>query len=136
MQITKIEWSDSYTLDNGILDDEHKRVINILNDLLDDADADNSSEIINETLYKLLEHIETHFKHEEEIMSQCNYPRLEQQKKSHQKFHKEVVMFCKSVMTDEKKVVKSLIMLLMKWVTHHISVEDLDIKKYLHKEQH
>lgn len=133
MQATKIEWSDKYVLNNEILDAEHKTVINILNNLLDDADAENRSEIINESLYKLLEHIEIHFKHEEEIMAKCNYPKLEQQKKSHQKFHKEVVMFCKTAMTDEKKVVKSLIMLLMTWVTHHISVEDQDIRKYLHK---
>ena len=131
MQATKIEWSDIYILDNKLLDAEHKALFSIVNSLIENADAENNSEIINESLYHLLQHIESHFKHEEEFMAKCNYPHIERQRKLHRKFHKDVVMFCKRVMTGKEKVASDLIDLLIDWITQHILEEDLDIKRHI-----
>jgi hemerythrin len=126
-----IQWSDSISVNNSDIDNQHKNLIQLTNDLILNSNAGVNSEIIGETLQKLLKHIKQHFKDEEELLEKCNYPKLEEHKEEHKKFVLKIVQFCKDVLDGKSTVTEEMINFLSGWLLNHTSVNDQDYKNYI-----
>jgi hemerythrin len=99
-----IQWNESISVNNSDIDNQHKNLIQLTNNLILNSNAGVNSEIIGETLQKLLKHIKQHFKDEEELLEKSNYPKLEEHKKEHKKFVLKIVQFCKDVLDGKSTV--------------------------------
>ena len=128
MQVQKIEWSERYHLGIDLLDNDHKKLLSITNVLIEHTQAGNRSEIINDSLYRLLSFIETHFDNEEKLMLQLEYKGIDTHILEHRKFHKEIVLFCRKVMASREPIVDDLLELLKGWIDSHIAEEDIVLK--------
>lgn len=126
-----IQWSESISVNNSDIDNQHKNLIELTNNLILNSNAGVNSEIIGETLQKLLKHIKQHFKDEEELLEKCNYPKLEEHKVEHKKFVLKIVQFCKDVLDRKSTVTKEMINFLAGWLLNHTSVNDQDYKNYI-----
>lgn len=125
-----IQWSESISVNNYEIDNQHKNLIQLTNNLILNSNAKVNSEIIGETLQKLLKYIKEHFKDEEELLEKCNYPKLEEHKKEHKKFVLKIVRFCKDVLDGKSTVTEEMINFLSGWLLNHTSVDDQDYKNY------
>ena len=126
-----IQWSESISVNNSEIDNQHKNLIQLTNNLISNSNAKVNSEIIGETLQKLLKYIKEHFKDEEELLEKCNYPKLEEHKKEHKKFVKKIVGFCNDVLIGKSAVTEEMIYFLVDWLLNHTSIDDQDYKNYI-----
>lgn len=78
--IDKIIWSSEWCLDNGIIDEQHKQIVEMLNRI-----SENKINI-NELIRLLIEYSSNHFIDEEVLMIKNNYP--EEKYKEHRYEHR------------------------------------------------
>lgn len=130
-EIAAVEWSEELSLNNEDIDAQHKKLFALTNELINHSDADAHSEIINETLYELLQYVDVHFSDEEEMLAKINYPKLEEHRKIHRSFTRKIAMFCQDVVKGKAHIAEDLLDYLTGWIIQHTSIEDQDYKNYL-----
>ncbi len=119
-----VQWNESYSLKNAVLDTQHKKLFGILNRLYDDA-MDNVNESAYETAVgRLLFYTNYHFDTEEQIMGKCNHPFLYDHAQEHQSFTEKIGELKNNIGHDSKEKTKVLIEFLVNWIVHHVVVED------------
>lgn len=126
-----MQWCDSLSLNHEAIDEQHQHLFALTNELIKHSDADVHSEIINETLYKLLQYIDHHFKDEEQLLEDLGYPKLLEHKTLHREFTRKIAMFCKDVVQGKAHIAEELIIYLTSWLKQHTSIDDQDYKNYL-----
>ena len=129
------ELTEDYLTGIEQIDEEHARLIKIINDTSGILDQDNIDiQIIAKNLIReLTDYTLTHFQHEEEYMEKINDPELPLQKIEHAAFIKRV----KEIPIDDSIKVRDLeevIQFLVRWLFHHILHSDRMIGKVTPKE--
>jgi len=88
-QMFFIEWQQSYSVGNEVLDDQHKKLLGLCKNAVQ-CMSDESPEgtlLFHSTLKELSDYVRTHFKTEETLMKACGYPQLAQHQREHDKYH-------------------------------------------------
>jgi len=78
-----IVWNEQYSVCHEMLDDEHRRIISMLNALFAAVQQNRGLELLEKTLCDLTEYTHTHFVDEEAVMKECDYPEYEEHKRIH-----------------------------------------------------
>lgn len=118
-------WKDIYSINNPNIDFEHKQLFDIAQEAFIEVEPDLKPKKIKEVLTKLYSYMKTHFKHEEEYMTQINYPKIEEHKKLHNEIIKTINNFVKSLPTlNEDVFEKELARIIDIALVHHIIIED------------
>lgn len=128
--MNKIEWDSSFSVGVRILDEQHKKIIEIINELLTHSEADVRSETISDLLYKLTQYAHDHFITEEHILSQFGYPDIETQKKDHKAYRIKIVNFCMETVDHKISVPEELKEYILTWWKSHILVDDMAYKTF------
>ena len=123
----KIVWNDEFSVGVDKMDVQHQGIIKILNKLVDNAQADPRSETVSEVLAEMVEYASTHFKSEEQLLEDHEYPELKQQKAEHREFKRKAGNFCLLTLEQDEKMTHDLLNYLHGWWKEHILYED---KKY------
>ena len=71
-----LDWSDDYAVDSGVIDAEHKSLFAIANRVFRISDPITRRDEITAAVKALVQYMEGHFQHEEELMMRCEYPAL------------------------------------------------------------
>jgi hemerythrin len=123
-----IAWDKSMSVGVETLDHDHKRLLELFNELLSSGIANRSKEDLSSLLQELADYTETHFSREELCMEKGGYPDIEAHKQAHRYFVDEVERQ-KAEFSDSDAVMLriDLILLLKEWLLEHIQGVD---KKY------
>ncbi len=78
-----IEWNDLYSVNIEEMDQQHKQLLNIVNEFDKAVEAKKEEETTKKILKNLLDSAGMHFKKEEELMDQHGYPEIAEHKKQH-----------------------------------------------------
>lgn len=70
-------WRASYACGNLVIDEEHRKLFRLANELLDIAITDPPSDALLPALNTLMAHVVEHFNHEEEILCRMGYTDLD-----------------------------------------------------------
>ena len=82
-----ITWNDVYSVKVKQFDDQHKKLIDLVNQLHDAMKVGKGGQVIGDVLKALIDYTGSHFAAEERLMKLYNYPDYEQHKKyDEQKF--------------------------------------------------
>lgn len=127
----KIAWSKAFSVGVRALDDQHKRIIGVLNELTDDPQAKVDSELISDTLTRLTRYAVEHFREEERLMGLCEYPGIEEHKDRHREFRQKIVECCMAATLHVASVPGELLTYLRDWFKDHILHEDMKYKPFL-----
>ena len=116
------------------IDDEHKRLFELIGEVDDalKADADSVSTAMA-LLNELKQYAVTHFAHEEAYMASIKDPELPRQQKEHQAFVDKVNSYRFSDITDEaaaKELILELLEYLSRWLMGHILGSDILIGQF------
>ncbi len=127
----KLVWSSD--LDTGIhvIDEQHKRIVEYINELIDLKNSPEKGKIGN-VIDELVDYTISHFAFEESVMEDAGYAFLSPHKKIHELFTKKVASITERFKSGED-VVDDLLLLLKKWLINHIQNEDGD---YIDTVQH
>ena len=127
-----IIWKDSFNIGVQEMDDQHRLLVNYINDLYDSIQAGNSEDNVETILHNLTEYIQLHFAAEEAILKSVNYPLLDSQIKQHEYYVSEL-NFLKSGFLDEAQTAQNMLLFLKDWFLHHITTEDLKYVDFVKK---
>jgi len=129
-----VVWSDDYSVDFPAIDEQHKKLVGITNDLLKGCKGGSSVNKMDFMLAfsKASEYAITHFRDEEDFMKKANYPDFDNHKKEHENFLAEVKnSFTRFKESDEAPI--GLAVFLKKWLLNHIAVKDKLYTPYVKK---
>lgn len=120
-------WSNQYSVGVRELDNQHKGLIDLLNELYDAMNSGKSNEILGGIINKLVTYTRTHFATEERYMQTHGYPDYLSQKREHQMFTDKVMGFKNDFESGKIALTISVTTFLKNWLAEHISGSD---KKY------
>ena len=75
-----IKWSEKYSVNNFLLDSQHKKLIAIINELHTAMKVARVNEIMQTIFDELIWYTKEHFRTEEQIMLKFNYPGFNEHK--------------------------------------------------------
>ncbi len=119
-----VAWNDSYTVKVRQFDDQHKKLMEIVNKLHDVVRADKGLLIQADVLTSMAAYIQTHFSDEERLMRHHVFPGYVPHKKAHDQMLTQVRNFQRKVETGENTVTHGVMIFLKDWLVQHILEED------------
>ena len=127
--MTFMVWDPS--LDTGIevIDEQHKKIVDYINELHDAALLDDRDKV-SQVLDGLINYTISHFAFEEDMLEQHNYHLINAHKKVHQAFINRINKH-KEDHANGKNVARALSGELQIWLSSHIKNEDADYVKTL-----
>lgn len=125
-----IEWSDRFSVGVPELDNQHQRLISIINRLngCDRTAVCGPACHFDQTLSELIDYAERHFKAEEDYMASIGFDGLLQHEDEHRVFHEKMVGFCQRAAdptASQEHEREQLMEYLKLWLTNHILKSDM-----------
>jgi len=124
-------WNKKYETGNAQVDDEHKQIFILVQDVLD-ATYDSEDATIESTMDFLAGYTVDHFKHEESLMAESNYPDMAVHKKQHDDFVAEVLALRNRLVneSDKAKGNSDVTKVVVNWLTDHVLGSDKFMANY------
>ena len=122
-------WNDSYSVQFNRIDDQHKELVRMTNELLGACNRGNnrSDSSFMKTIQAAVNYAKSHFTTEEVYMETVSYPEIQLHKKEHKGFVDEVLRQVKNF-EEGKSEPLTFALFLKNWLLNHIAVSD---KKYV-----
>lgn len=125
-----IKWDKSFSVGVDVLDQQHQKIIEIINELLEHDEISVRSETLSHLLHQLTQYAHEHFMTEEAILEKYGYNGLIQQKKDHKEYRLKVVNFCMDTVDHKKSVPLDLQEFILNWWKDHILIDDMSYKTF------
>ncbi len=120
-----IKWSDDYSVGLKEIDNQHKKLLNIINKLYNSFINRDDEKIMTEILNDMAEYTEYHFKNEEKYFMRFNYPNMQEHMKYHKIYINKINEFKKDL-EQNKKITYTVMNFLRNWIVEHIQGKDPD----------
>ncbi len=124
-------WDASYNIGIDVIDKQHHRIIDYINEL-DDAHQAKDKEKVAEVLAHVIDYTHSHFSFEEKLMENAGYPLTE----PHKKIHAEFIQRVRDYQAQHEKghqVTMQLMYELKTWLLNHIKEEDREYAQLVNK---
>jgi len=131
----KIIWTDKFSIGDSKIDSEHKKLIEIINDLIALVELNKSHEEFAIILSKMTDYSLFHFKKEEDFMRRFAYPDLIKHHNYHRDYIYKVAMFNFELSSNNPPNPSDIILFLEMWWKNHILTIDKDYEAYKNKIQ-
>lgn len=130
-----IIWNDSYSVGVPLLDQHHRHLARLINQLAECSSERGLSESVGDVLDALVRYAEYHFHHEEALMAAADYPELEQHRSEHLAFCETISETCYTAMHGIIGI-DELLDYLTIWWQEHILLEDMRYRPLLGSLEH
>lgn len=118
-----LHWDDALRVGVVQIDNEHRLICGLINDLLKVAEAGPTiqAQVLERSWTKLLDAIERHFASEEQLLDDAGYPEL----LAHRQQHRDLVEQLDRYRSKGALMVNSeMVAFLRHWFQHHLQTED------------
>ena len=126
------EWNANYELDIPSIDNQHRELVRMLNDLYGSLKEKSSPATVNQTLTQLLRYVEIHFDTEERAMQERGYPDFDTHHLLHEDLRRKVLDLEKDQLLGRQVATFELLNFLTDWLKNHIAHEDMLFGQFLH----
>lgn len=126
-----LKWEDRYIVGIKSIDDQHKKLIQMMIDLWDAIESGKGRSVISQVLQDLLDYTRTHFVDEEKLMIQNNFPDYDQHKADHDRFVNEVMNAAKDYVEKRAVPTQKILTFLAHWLIEHIMGYDKNLSAFL-----
>jgi len=125
-----VTWNEQLSVGIDEIDNQHKQLLKIINELSESIDGPKSEALIGLTLMKLANFAKYHFATEEKYFLQYGYPEAEDHIKKHNDLVRDIQVFFDRFFNDSQDILAELISLLDKWLEDHLGNEDMKYAAY------
>ncbi|BCS52441.1 bacteriohemerythrin [Geobacter sp. SVR] len=122
-----MEWGPTLSVKVKKFDDQHKKLVELVNQLHDAMKAGQGDAMLGLVLQSLISYTATHFADEEKVMQVNGYPDLAKHKIEHEKLVAHVLELQKKFQSGGAVLTLSVMSFLKDWLNTHIQGSD---KKY------
>ncbi|HTY38736.1 MAG TPA: bacteriohemerythrin [Bacteroidota bacterium] len=120
-------WNQEYSVGVRLLDQQHKRLFELLNELYEGLRQQRGMEVLGSVLFEMIKYTEIHFATEERLMQQHGFAGLEAHKLEHLVLTKKVREFQAEFQSGKATTPINVLQFLRHWLENHILGTD---KKY------
>lgn len=126
-----MNWTDSLSVNIREIDDQHKKLVGMLNELHDAMKAGQGAKVTGSVLTELIKYVGTHFATEEKYFKQYAYPDSAKHKAEHDDLTKKALDLQKQFQDGKPVLTVELLNFLKNWLTNHIMGTDKKYGPYL-----
>ena len=122
-----IDWSQQYSVGVRQFDDQHKKLIALVNELHEAMKSGKGKEVLAHVLGELVSYTRTHFKAEEQLMQIHAYPDAAAHRQLHEELTEKAVALKRDLEAGNSMLTLPVMDFLKTWLQNHIMGTD---KKY------
>lgn len=127
------DWKDEYAVNIKAMDLQHMSLVEMINDLYRGLLSNEPEKFLGDHLDRLVEYAGVHFRDEEALMTQNNYPELGSHKQDHEAFVAQVIDYNKQSKAGTLKLSVKMVNFLKDWLKAHIMGKDKRYGAYLNE---
>ncbi|MBI5556001.1 MAG: hemerythrin family protein [Deltaproteobacteria bacterium] len=128
-----LNWDDSYKVNVTEIDQQHQKLVAMINDLNDAMCQGKAKDVLEKILSGLINYTATHFKTEEKYFDKFAYPETAIHKKEHVDFVQKVSEFKDGFDKGKVGLSISVMKFLSDWLKNHIKGTDKKYGPFLHE---
>ncbi len=125
-------WDSRLKTNITVCDEQHQKLISILNDLHEAMRIKKDKELIGKTLTELIDYTIYHFQTEEKLLEEHQFPYLNNHRAEHLNLTNEVKDLKKRYDSGETVLTTEVLSFLKNWVNDHIIGMDKNYTTFLH----
>ncbi len=126
-----IEWTEAYSVGIEKIDNQHKKIVTLINDLIMKTSKNSHEEILNDLYFYINEHL----RDEEKLLIDRDYPFISSHKDLHNNFRTRIDEFSAAIKSSPEDFEPKLILFLRHWWDHHILEEDMKYKMFFQENE-
>jgi len=121
-----VTWQASYAMGIKVIDDQHKALLEFVNDIFNHASGDEWEERLwfRDVIQQAVLYVKKHFSTEEKYMIATKYPGYAEHKKAHEEFTRTILKSVKEFNEGKRLVLEKFAHFLKDWVLSHVAVMD------------
>lgn len=125
-------WSEMFSVRVPYIDNQHRKLIQIINNFHETLKDPNLTANIFQTLNELFHYTELHFKDEEQILKLVNYPadQFQKHKKEHEQIVEHIFKLNDQLTGGDEKVIYNLEVFLNSWIIKHLLSTDKNYQPF------
>jgi len=129
----RIEWTEKLESGYKEIDDQHRDLINRINEFFDGLEKHYTSEATTRTLKYLVGYVKKHFSTEERLMTEYGYEEYDHHYAAHKKLTEELVSCYRRLVAsgNSAEVSEDLTEVLQVWFLEHILGYDMKMIDFL-----
>jgi len=130
-----ITWTEKLACGIKIIDDQHKGLVNLVNEMFDHATGNFAQErdYFNRVIQEVVKYVKDHFAAEEKILIATKFAGFAEHKKEHEKFIRAVVDNIREYESGNRLTLSSFTRFLKDWILSHIAFMDKQYFEYFKK---
>ncbi len=125
------DWNEAYAVDIVEIDDQHKKLVLLVNQLHDAINIGKGKEVLGSILNELIDYTHYHFQTEEKYFDMYNYPDTDIHKQQHKELVEQVIDLQKKFNSGEPVLTIDVLNLLRDWLNDHIVGSDVKFGPFL-----
>jgi hemerythrin len=131
-QVEYVAWSDAYSTGISMIDEQHKGLLDFINNLYNHVSGDEAKEraYFKEVIQQAVQYVRYHFASEEKYMASISFPGLAEHKKAHEQFVLTVIKTIREYELGNTLTLENFANFLKDWVLSHIAVMDIQYSKF------
>jgi hemerythrin len=126
--IDLVTWDEKYFTGIQLIDDQHKELFSLTNELFHACMGENEYEtlegVFKETMERMVEYVRFHFGAEQVILQRIKYPEYQEHKKEHDTLVRNILEAVKEYNEGKKRVPNQFVRTLRDWILSHIALSD------------
>ncbi len=126
----RIEWNEELSVKVPEMDEQHRRLIDILNSFYEAVEHGEREEAVKKLFQGLEEYTVFHFNSEEQFMADIGYPDLEAHRKTHQSLVDQLHLARERYESGDQKAIRELVAFALSWLYTHIAKTDKRYGEY------
>jgi len=127
-----IEWTAELSVGINSIDEQHKKLINMINALNDAMLTNSSNELLGKIFTGLAAYTQKHFAYEENMFAEFGYTDSQEHKRQHEELIAQVIELKEKFMENPQGTISADLMLFLKrWLTNHIMRTDKEYTEFL-----
>ena len=127
----RFAWNESLSVGYEPIDEQHKRLIALINQLHDAMIDDKGQEVLGEILDGLIAYTRSHFAMEERLMHAHDYPLSDGHKRMHSDLVRKAVEFRGQFVAGQPVLTEDVMKFLQEWWTKHVQGSDKTLGSFL-----
>ena len=125
-----IHWSDSYSVGYSEIDDQHKKLVEMINQLYEAFLQGKADSITGDIIQKMMDYTILHFTEEEKFFEKHNYPGRASHIAEHRSFVERIEVFRDDFRNESMTISYEIMHFLRDWLISHIQDSDKEYSKY------
>ncbi len=126
-----LSWKDAYSVKIKEIDDQHRNLIKMINELNDAMAAGKAKDVLGEILARLVSYTANHFANEERLMQAHGYQGFAEHKDKHEKMTAKVLDLQRQYKLGKAAMTIEVMDFLKKWLDKHILGTDMQYSAFL-----